>query len=117
MTANANGTLLFEIRHADGGDNWITLGTLTPEDRDGSITDITGGGRDILLFRCDGGRSVLIRLVGALDVTAGPVRAVLLPPEGREILAVLGDGQSYERDVTSDALTEYRARWTHHGGG
>jgi hypothetical protein len=32
-----------------------------------------------------------------------------------EVLAELGPGESYERDIVSDALREYRARWTHRG--
>jgi hypothetical protein len=116
----ANGTLLFKIWHdngEDGAGGWVTVGSLTPTDREGSITDITeDGNRDILLFRCDGARSVISRSADALDFTVGPDR-VVLPVMGREILAELGVGQSYERDVTSDAGREYRARWTHRGGG
>jgi hypothetical protein len=109
-----NGTLLFEVRPA-GGDGWVTLGILIPEDPEGSISSMTGdGGRDILLFRCEGVRSVVSRSVGGLDFTDGPDR-IVVPLGGREILADLGAGQSYERDVTSDALREYRARWTHRG--
>jgi len=116
MGGPGGGVLLFEIqRNADG--DWKTLGILTPETLEGSVTDMTGGIRDILLFRCDGARSVVSRLAGASDITAGPVRAVKIPAAGLETLAELGDGQSYEREVISDNLTGYRARWTHHGGG
>ena len=110
------GTLLYEVRFA-GGDSWVKLGALTPGAPEGSITSMTeDGGRDILLFRCDGARSVISRSVGGLDFEAGPDR-VVVPVEGREILAELAVGQSYERDVTSDAGREYRARWTHCGPG
>lgn len=105
------GTLLYEIQ-LPGKSDWTTLGTLTPGMPEGSITDMAeGGDRDILLFRCDGARSVVSRSVGGVDVEAGPVREVR--SLGREVLAVLGDGKSYERDVTSDTLRRYRARWTH----
>jgi hypothetical protein len=110
------GVLLFEVRMAAGGD-WVTLGTLTPETLEGSVTDITGGGRDILLFRCDGARSVVSRLADPPAFDAGPLRAVRLPITGREILADLGDGHSYELDVISEKRRGYRARWTHRGGG
>lgn len=105
------GILVYEIA-LPGDSNWTTLGTLTPDTPEGSITDMTDGGRDILLFRCAGDKSVVTRSVGGIDVEAGPDR-VVLPLKGREILAELGDGQSYERDVTSGTLREYRARWTH----
>jgi hypothetical protein len=106
------GTLLFEVRPA-GGDNWIRLGTLTPETPEGSVTSMTGdGGRDILLFRCDGARSVVSRSAGGFDFTVGQDR-IVVPVDRRETLAELATGQSYERDVTSDAGREYRARWTH----
>jgi hypothetical protein len=107
-----NGTLLFKVWR-DGDDcGWVTVGALTPESPEGSITDITGGRRDVLLFRCDGDRSVVSRSAGGFDLEVGPDRVVV--PIELEILADLGDGQSYERDVTSDAGREYRARWTHH---
>jgi hypothetical protein len=106
------GTLLFEIRKGAG--DWVTLGAMAPGEPEGSVTDVTGGGRDILLFRCDGARSVVSRLAGAIDFDIGPgTRVVMLPDGGREILAELAAGQSYERDVISDARREYRARWSH----
>jgi hypothetical protein len=106
------GTLLYEIRVA-GASDWTTIGSLGPVDREGSITDMTGGRRDVLLFRCEGGRSVISRSAAGIDFESGPDR-VVLPLDGRrQTLAVLGDGQAYERDVISDAGREYRARWTH----
>jgi hypothetical protein len=110
------GTLLYEIQPPGAG-AWTTAGTLSAADREGSITDTTGpGARDIILFRCDGDRSVVCRSAGGIDFEAGPVRAVL-PLEGRETLAELRDGQVYERDVRSDRGIAYRARWTHRDAG
>jgi hypothetical protein len=108
------GTLLYEVRLSAGSD-WVTLGTLTPGAQPGSITDVTeDGDRHILLFRCFGDRSMIARSAGGTDFEAGPDR-VVMPNGGLEVLAELGDGQCYERDITSDALREYRARWTHRG--
>jgi hypothetical protein len=101
-----------------GAGEWITVGTLAEGDPEGSITDITGdGGRDVLLFRCEGARSVISRSAGGFDFEVGPKLRAVAPLAGREVLAELGDGESYERDVTSaDTLREYTARWTHHAG-
>jgi hypothetical protein len=108
------GTLLYEVRLSAGSD-WVTLGTLTPGEQPGSITDMTeDGDRTVLLFRCEGDRSVIVRSADGADFEAGPDR-VVMPSRGLEVLAELGDGQCYERDITSDALREYRARWTHRG--
>jgi hypothetical protein len=112
-TAGVTGTLLYEVRPPGTG-KWITLGTLSPAADAGSITDMAGGRRDILLFRCEGERSVISRSAGGIDFDAGETRAVA-PLEGLETLAELGDGQVYERDVVSDSGREYRARWTHRG--
>lgn len=109
------GTLLYEIRPS-GAKDWLTLGTLTPGDQEGSITDITDGRRNVLLFRCEGERSIVSRSVGGTDWEVGAER-VVVPLAGRERVAVLADGQSYERQLLSDAGLEYRARWTHRANG
>lgn len=110
------GILLFQIWPPDGT-GWATLDRLTPASPEGSITSMTGdGGRDVLLFRCEGERSVIWRSAGGVDFEDGPNR-VVMPLKGREMLAELYDGQSHELDITSDALREYRARWTHQDDG
>ena len=111
-----SGTLRFEAL-LPGGSGWAPVGPLLlAGDDEGSITDIAeAGARHIILFRCDGARSVISRSAGGIDFEAGPHRVVGLLG-GREILADLGDGESYERDVTSaDLRVAYRARWTHRG--
>jgi hypothetical protein len=108
------GILLFEVGPRGGG-TWATLDTLDPATPEGSITDITGDGRrDVILFRCEGSRSVISRSVAGIDYRDdGGKKRVVVPLGGVDVLAELSDGQSYERDITSDAGLGYRARWTH----
>ena len=111
------GTLLFKMWHDtgddDGGSGWVTLGELTPESQPGSVTDSAeGGSRRIIVFRCDGDRSVISCSAAGFDFEDGPDR-VVIPAGGLEVLAELRDGQSHELDVTSESGREYRARWTH----
>jgi hypothetical protein len=110
------GTLLLEILPS-GERDWTTVGVLRAADRAGSITDTAGpGAREIISFRCEGDRSVISRSAGGIDFEVGPLRA-LLPLGGHVTLAELGDGEAYERDVTSDRGIAYRARWTHRDHG
>jgi hypothetical protein len=104
------GTLLVEIQLP--GQDWQPGVALAPQDGEGSISDICGpDARHIILFRCQGETSVVARSTGGMDFTEGLSRYVLA--EGRELLAELADGQSYEQEVTSDSGVPYRARWTH----
>jgi hypothetical protein len=106
------GILLFQVWPPDGT-GWATLDTLTPASPEGSITSMTGdGGRDVLLFRCEGARSVIWRSAGGVDFEDGPNR-VVMPLKGREMLAELHDGGVYEQDVRTDRGIACRARWTH----
>lgn len=116
MLPRVTGTLLCEVQ-LPGESGWVTLAALTPEMPEGSITDTAQGGRDIIMFRCEGDRSVISRSADGIDFEAGQLRAVLLPIEGRETLAELSGGQVYERDVRSDQGIAYRARWTHRDAG
>lgn len=111
QAAGVTGTLLYEIQ-PPGQAGWQTLGVLRAADREGSITDTRPGSREIILFRCEGNRSVISRSAGGVDYEAGEARTVL-PLQGRVTLAELNDGDFYERDVTSDRGIAYRARWTH----
>ena len=100
--------LLFEA-HVRG--TWVPLATLTPSDRAGSVTSNTLDGRDVIMFHCCDGHSVVERSVSGADETAGTVRVVTT--EGTETLARLTAGQSYEADLVSDRGIAYKARWTH----
>lgn len=106
------GTLLLEVRPPGAGE-WKTASVLGPADREGSISDTRQDGvRDVILFRCEGGKSVISRAGGGIGFEAGQVRSVL-PFAGRETLAELAAGEVYEQDVRTDQGTCCRARWTH----
>jgi hypothetical protein len=68
----------------------------------------------VILFRCESDRSVIRFSSAGADFEAGAER-VIIPLSGFEELAVLGPGQSFERDVTTDRGLSCRVRWTHVG--
>ena len=102
--------LLYEIRAVAGG-KWMTLATLTPDDPPGSISQNTLATRDVIMFYCAGGHSVIERSVLGADTEIGAMRAITTA--GTERLATLNLGQTYEADVVSDKGIAYKARWTH----
>jgi hypothetical protein len=107
------GTLLLEVR-PPGASEWKTASVLGPADQEGSISDTRPDGvRDVILFRCEGGKSVISRSGGGIDFEEASQARVVLPFAGRETLAELGAGEVYERDVRTDRGTCCRARWTH----
>ncbi len=110
------GTLIFEVRPNPGG-AWLPIAELGPHDREGSISDNQPGGRDVILFRCDGHRSVIHRSAAGADfdlgsLTGRPIRAVI-PSGGLDLIAELTDGQWHEMDVRTDRGISRRVRWTH----
>lgn len=102
--------LLYEIRAGAGG-KWMPLATLTPSDPPGSISQNAPARRDVIMFYCAGGHSVVERSVLGADTEAGAMRVITTA--GTERLATLKPGQSYEADVVSDKGIAYKARWTH----
>jgi hypothetical protein len=103
--------LLYEILAPT---SWQPVAVINQTDRIGSISDISQGVRDIILFRCYGDHSVIYRSVGGADfeVDGTTARGVLMI-EGMEALAKLHNGESYEQAILSDHKLAYRARWTH----
>lgn len=102
--------LLYEIGTEAAG-KWAKLATLTPDDPPGSISQNTPAGRDVIMFYCAGGYSVIERSVLGADTEIGAMRAITTA--GTERLATLKPGQTYEADVVSDKGIAYKARWTH----
>jgi hypothetical protein len=99
------------IETSAGGSGWARAGVLNPGDREGSLSDNRGDGwRCLVLFRCEPGRSVWLDRV-PLDFAIGRARVVI--PQGPEELATLADGESFERDITTDRGLSCRVRWTH----
>lgn len=105
-------TLILEV--SAGGSGWRRAAALNPGDPEGSISDNRGGGRDVLMFRCEPGRSVIRRSSAGVDFEDGPDR-VVLPLAGFEELASLGPGESFERDVITGRGISCRVRWRHVG--
>lgn len=101
--------LILEVS-ADGS-GWRRAATLNPGDPEGSICDNRDDGRDVLMFRCEPRRSVIRRSSGGVDFEVGPERVIM--PLGLEELAVLADGESFERDVTTGRGVSCRVggRW------
>lgn len=100
--------LLYEIC-TEGA--WVPLVTLAPGDPPGSISQNSLATRDVIMFYCAGGYSVVERSVLGADTEVGAMRAI--STAGTERLATLTAGQSYEADVVSDKGIAYKARWTH----
>lgn len=101
--------LILEVS-ADGSE-WKQAATLNPGDREGSVSDCRDGRRDVILFRCEPGRSVVYMSEAGMDCESGGGRTVITL--GTTELAVLAEGESFERDVTSDHGASYRVRWRH----
>jgi hypothetical protein len=104
-------TLRFEIR-TDGASRWRQAGLLAPGDQEGSVSDTSAGNwRDVIMFACHGGYSVIRRSAGGADCEIGPDRVVMT--YGIEELARLRAGEAFELDAVSPGGIKYRARWTH----
>jgi hypothetical protein len=87
---------------------------LNPGDREGSLSDNRRDGwRYVVLFRCEPGRSVVCLSRVPPDFAFGRARVVV--PQDLEDLATLADGESFERDITTDRGLSCRVRWTHSG--
>lgn len=102
--------LLLEGRFGNTG-RWTVIASLGPHDPPGSISRITPGGRDVIIFRCAGDHSVIERPIAGADWETGAQRVIATT--GTEVLATLTAGQSYEADVVSDRGVAYTARWSH----
>jgi hypothetical protein len=98
------------IEISDGCGGWRPVAGMRPGDREGSISDSKPGRRDVIMFRCEPGRSVIRRSRAGADWEQGAERAVV-PLAGFEELAVLVPGESFEMAVTSDRGVSYVARW------
>lgn len=101
--------LILEVS-ADGSE-WKRAAVLNPGDREGSVSDCRDGRRDVILFRCEAGRSVICMSAAGMDHESGGERTVVTL--GTTELAVLAEGESFELDVTSDRGASYRVRWRH----
>ncbi len=102
-----------EVRAQDGP--WRPVAALTRDSQPGSISNNLpsrlGGGRDVIMFRCEGGHSVISRSSAGADYEAGPDRVLLTA--GDVELARLHTGESYEMAVTTDRGVSCTVRWTH----
>lgn len=101
--------LILEVS-ADGSE-WKQAAVLNPGDREGSASDHSDGRRDVILFRCEPSRSVVYMSKAGMDHESGGERTVITL--GTTELAVLAEGEFFERDVTSDLGASYRLRWRH----
>jgi hypothetical protein len=100
------------IETSAGGSDWTRAGVLNPGDREGSLSDNRRDGwRYLVLFRCEPGRSVVYLDRVPLDFAIAEARVVV--PQDPEELATLTDGESFERDITTDRGLSCRVRWTH----
>jgi hypothetical protein len=112
------GSLLVETRRADG--DWVTVGRLTVASPMGSMSNnLPDGGRDVIMFECAGGYSVICRSLAGVDFEAGPPGSPrVIDAVAVEELARLEPGQSYEMPVTTDRGISVMVRWTQssHGG-
>lgn len=104
--------LVMEI--SPGGRGWRPVAVLNPGDPEGSISNRRADRRDVILFRCEEQRSVVYRSAAGADYVSGVQRIVAAL--GTEELAALGDGESFELDVTMDSGLSGRVRWTHRAG-
>ncbi len=109
-------SLLVEARAQDG--SWRPVATLTPDSQPGSMSsNLPSGGRDVIMFWCDYGYSVISRSVGGADYETGPPGATRhyrgIIGVGTEELARLRAGESYELAVTTDRGVTCTVRWTH----
>jgi hypothetical protein len=106
------GSLLVEARRT-GGD-WVTVGRLTATSPMGSMSNnLPGGNRDVIMFECAGGCSVIGRSLAGVDFEAGPAGSLrVIGAVGVEELARLELGQSYEMPVTTDRGISVMVRWT-----
>lgn len=95
------------------GSEWKRAGVLNPGDLPGSLSDCHDGVRDLIVFRCEGTRSVISLSMGGADFEFGDERAIVT--DGLKELASLGPGESFERNVTTDRGLSCRVRWTHAG--
>ena len=97
---------------------WVPVGTLNPGDAIGSIAIRNAfNGRDIILFGFTGLRAAVLRSAGGLDYEADGGIGRVIDTAGVEVLAALGPGESYERNITLDRApqTRFRVRWTRTG--
>lgn|SRR5215831_3661463 len=104
-------TLIVEMGRDDLG--WTTLGTMRPGDREGSLSDNSDGRRDILRFRTTPDCSIVEMSRAGVDVEVGVHRAIVAT--GFDVLARLRDGESYERPVQTDRMSQpVQVRFRHH---
>lgn len=90
---------------------WTRAAVLNPGDPVGSVSDCHDGRRDVILFRCEPERSVIYLSAAGADYESGPERIVVTL--GTRELAVLADGESFERAVTTDRGKSCTVRWRH----
>jgi hypothetical protein len=97
------------MRRNDGG--WVTAVTTRPGDIPGTLSSNEIQGREILFAIFEGDLVQIFRSTGGLDwkVDDGRMRHVVM--EGRELVATLKKGESYERWVRPDGLPMVRMRW------
>lgn len=101
--------LILEV--SAGGSGWKRAAVLNPGDREGSVSDCRDGHRDVILFRCDGDRSIIRASATGMDFEAGDERTVVTL--GTAELAALTAGESFARYVTTDRGMSCQIRWRH----
>jgi hypothetical protein len=95
------------------GRRWRHLTALTAESAEGSISAARPSGtRDMILFRCDGDRSVIRRSTGGYDWEDG-LTTVIVPVGGFEEVTVLTAGECYELTASTGRGVPYTVRWRH----
>lgn len=91
---------------------WVPVGPVIREgDQPGSVSNKTADGRELILFICQGNRSLVIRSRNGFDIEKGADQEVF--SQGFERLAALAAGESYEMPVTLPHGLSVDIRWTH----
>jgi hypothetical protein len=101
--------LHLEIRQSDA---WVPVGpVLRPGDLVGSVSDNTGGRREVYAFECLDECSIVRRSTGGVDASDSAAR--LIVTDGWEVVARLGPGESWGREILTDNGARCRIRLRH----
>jgi hypothetical protein len=109
------GELVVEVLTPEG--EWRSVNSLRMEDPPGSLSSVTPEGREIYVFACQGGSSVLLRSTAGLDFADAFMRDILVSGDLEPVAEML-PGDSHRIAICTDISGgETRTvRFTHIGG-
>ena len=98
-----------------GQNQWLKVGTVSPGDPLGSISDVSKGQRDVYLFECspDDSKTTIYKSRLGVDWNIDEHTRAITPLEKMESVQELKKGESFELEVTTERGHSGTFHFTH----